>query len=280
MNYFFFIYHGYGWAVLLIVGGFCAAVEAIMESRGYLITQSDNFPFAIALICASVPCWLLGRYLLGYHATVKDKETGQKIKVPQPYHALFFIPMHWWAPILIAFGVWALVANASGPRPSASQTLPTYASTASAAPQPRRIQGGALPYSVVVPERWTVARNTDDFDIELSAERGNFAVGIYALNGALPDVDTDRWVTLLLSKFTGASEVPLARSHSAVIDDQQWQVLRGEMPISGFRVDCSLYAHAHDRRAYGIIVLTPKGSHSPYVTEAVRIAESFRFPTQ
>ena len=99
--------------MLVIVAASYGAFDALLHPA----KASENMPFAISLICAAIPCWFVGRFLLRHTVKVTDKTTGDTLVVPQPYHALFWIPMHWWAPILIAFGVWGLIIDAKQPSP-------------------------------------------------------------------------------------------------------------------------------------------------------------------
>lgn len=82
------IYRGFGWLVLIIVIGFSLggnfAFDA-MYGQGYY--DKHKWPLAIALALAGVVTLLLGMALNG--------RSGQN------RHALFFIPVQYWGPILI-----------------------------------------------------------------------------------------------------------------------------------------------------------------------------------
>ena len=101
------IWSGFGFLVPLIVfltmhvtGN---AFRVIGGDRGTLGLQ-----MFIGLTTAAVIVWLLGKYLNRTYEI--DKETGEKNFLDDPsYHSLFFIPMHWWSPVLIVTGVLALI---------------------------------------------------------------------------------------------------------------------------------------------------------------------------
>ena len=174
-------------------------------------------------------CWFLGRCLLRYQVTIKDKDTGQKIKVPQPYHALFWIPMNWSASIFVVLGVWILIAYPNRQKSIASgspamATTDYHSATASATDIPHRVEGGRLNYSVLAPSDWTVARNKDDFDVELSTQDGTYAMGVYALAGA--QGNTQRWEEGLIRKIANAPGCSLSRSQSVEIGGRTWRYTR------------------------------------------------------
>lgn len=279
MNYFFFIYHGYGWAVLLILGASFAVLEALLKALNVASRTATDLSGGLAYICAAVPCWFLGRYLLSYQATVKDKETGQKTKVPQPYHALFWIPMHWWAPIFMVIGVCILISDAQKP---AAASPPQDSPAIVSAPPPQRpqtIQGGALHYSITLPSGWDFARDQEHFDIftTTNSSNGDFWLGVYALPGS--QADTERWVEIFqrdsVSKFGGV----LTRAHDATIDSHPWAVLNGTIQADGTTLTCRIYAYSEQGSAYAIMLVAIPTAWKSRATDLMSIARSFTFPT-
>jgi len=104
----FILWHGFGWLTVVFLGGFYMLFEVALPSR------SKDFVTALSYVCSSVPCWFVGRYFRDkYTTTFKNEETGERIRVRQPYHALFFIPMHFWAPLCLALGVFLLIYPSS-----------------------------------------------------------------------------------------------------------------------------------------------------------------------
>lgn len=96
------IWQGHGYLVAVIVLALGVAVALATESyfgdAGYY--QTHGWPLAASLLLAGLACWSLGGYLHRRGArTVVDKATGQELVIGGK-HTLFFVPMHWWGPIL------------------------------------------------------------------------------------------------------------------------------------------------------------------------------------
>jgi hypothetical protein len=105
------IWRGLGFLVAVIVFGCSLLANLIFNAKvgaGYY--DQHKWPFAVSLIVSAAICWFLGNYLRKRSdRIVIDKKTGKEFAVNQSRHALFFIPMHWWAPILLA-GALILIA--------------------------------------------------------------------------------------------------------------------------------------------------------------------------
>ena len=106
------IWRGRGFLVAVIIFGSSLVANLIFNAEvgpGYY--DHHKWPFAVSLIVSAVICWFLGDYLRKRSDRIAiDKQTGKEFVVNQPQHTLFFIPMHYWAPILlvgalILFGV-------------------------------------------------------------------------------------------------------------------------------------------------------------------------------
>src|SRR5262249_30139363 len=97
------IWQGLGFLVAVIVFGCSLAANFIFNATigaGYY--DSHKWPLAVSLIFSAAICWLLGSYLRTKSDRIAiDKETGKEFVVNQSRHALFFIPMHYWSPILL-----------------------------------------------------------------------------------------------------------------------------------------------------------------------------------
>lgn len=96
------IWNGMGFLVAVFAFGCSLAANLLTNS----LAGSDQYweqhkwPLGIALLAAAVLSWFVGRFLASRKAkTLIDKETGKELVI-EPYHALFFIRMHWWGPIL------------------------------------------------------------------------------------------------------------------------------------------------------------------------------------
>jgi hypothetical protein len=97
------IWNGLGFLVAVIVFGISLAANAIFNSLyGAKYYEQHKWPFAISLAISGVLCGLLGHILRKRSDVVMiEKHTGKEVVVNRSKHTLFFIPMHWWAPILI-----------------------------------------------------------------------------------------------------------------------------------------------------------------------------------
>lgn len=101
------IWNGLGFLVAVVVFG-CSLVANIIFNQvmgeGYY--DSHKWPVAISLIVSAVFCWALGDYLRKRSdRAVIDVETGEELVINQSHHSLFFIPMHWWGPILLVIAL-------------------------------------------------------------------------------------------------------------------------------------------------------------------------------
>ena len=97
------IWHGQGYLVAVIVFGCSLVVNLIINAtRGKEYYDHHKWPFALSLILSAVICWFLGTYLRKRSdRVVIDKQTGKEIAINQSRHTLFFVPMHYWAPLLL-----------------------------------------------------------------------------------------------------------------------------------------------------------------------------------
>jgi hypothetical protein len=112
MSYYFVLWHGLGWLALVFLGGFYALFDAVLP------LSSQHLSAALAYVCSAPPCWFLGKYLRAHYTRmVKDKETGKKIRVRQPKHGLFFIPMHWLGVVFLVVGVGLVIDEAGKSQP-------------------------------------------------------------------------------------------------------------------------------------------------------------------
>jgi hypothetical protein len=98
------IWSGWGFLVAVIVFGASLTMEIVTEAvvgddRFY---QVQAWPFALALALSGVIIWIVGKYLQARGARVViDKATGQELTIGGR-DRFFFIPMHYWGPVLIA----------------------------------------------------------------------------------------------------------------------------------------------------------------------------------
>jgi hypothetical protein len=101
------VWQGQGYLVAVAVFGCSLAGNFISNATaGNAYWDSHQWPMATSLICSAAICWLLGSHLRRRSdRVVIDKETGQEFVVSQSRHTLFFIPVHYWPPILLLIAV-------------------------------------------------------------------------------------------------------------------------------------------------------------------------------
>lgn len=101
------IWKGWGFLVVVFVFGLSLSANLITNSvtGGEQYWNSHVWPIGVSLIVSSLLCWFIGCKLAsrGFRSVV-DIETGEE-QILVSHHSLFFIDMHWWAPILAAIGV-------------------------------------------------------------------------------------------------------------------------------------------------------------------------------
>ena len=107
------IWSGKGHLVAVFV--FVCSIEAKMLT--YSLNGSNQYwdqngwPMGISLLASAFLCWYVGRILASKQETIFiEKETGKEVVV-KSNHALFFIKMHWWGPILAILGARKVVMD-------------------------------------------------------------------------------------------------------------------------------------------------------------------------
>lgn len=101
------IWRGLGFLVAVIVFACSLAANLILNATygdGYY--DHHKWPFALSLLVSAAICWFVGVNLRKSSDRLAiDKESGKEFVVNRPKHALFFIPMHLWGPILAVIAV-------------------------------------------------------------------------------------------------------------------------------------------------------------------------------
>jgi hypothetical protein len=96
------IWSGLGFLVAVVVFALSLIANLIINvtlGDGYY-TQ-HRWPLALSLLGSALVCWFLGDHLRKRSGRVViDKQTGKEFVVNQSQHTLFFVPMHWWGPLL------------------------------------------------------------------------------------------------------------------------------------------------------------------------------------
>ena len=101
------IWSGWGFLVAVIVFGASLTMEIVTEAVAGddRLYQTQAWPLALALALSGVIIWIVGKYLHARGARVViDKVTGRELTIGGQ-HRFFFIPMHYWGPVLIALAV-------------------------------------------------------------------------------------------------------------------------------------------------------------------------------
>ena len=101
-----FFWRGHGWAVVAIFAGTFVILELVLNfifGDGYY--QGNEWPKTAAPIISATLIAGLG-YIFNYRnrVVVMNAETGKKEK--QKSHSLFFIPIEYWAVIVIVLTFW------------------------------------------------------------------------------------------------------------------------------------------------------------------------------
>lgn len=110
------IWNGHGYLVLIIVLACSLAGNLIINAtRGEGYYDQHKWPFALSLILSAALCWLLGTFLRKRaDRVVIDKKTGEELVINLSSHTFFFVPMHWWAPILLLIALIVLCVESAG----------------------------------------------------------------------------------------------------------------------------------------------------------------------
>jgi hypothetical protein len=109
------IWSGMGWLVAAITFALVLAAEYLSEAAfaDQTYYQTHTWPLAGALLIAALIVWFLGSWLHGRDSrVVVDKATSREMTIGRR-DALFFIPMRYWAPILVLGALAAFVIRAS-----------------------------------------------------------------------------------------------------------------------------------------------------------------------
>lgn len=102
------VWRGYGWlAPVLALGAMILSQVAIDALYGDGFYTENAWPKTAAAIVAALSVGLLGIYLNHIkRGTVVDENTGEVLG-KSPSHTLFFIPVEYWAVIILAVFFWA-----------------------------------------------------------------------------------------------------------------------------------------------------------------------------
>jgi hypothetical protein len=104
------IWQGFGFMVFVIVFGCSLIANLIFDAEaGHGYYDHHKWPFAVSLTVSAGLCWFYAKYLGKRPGRVViDKQTGKEFTIGRR-HTLFFIPVLYWAPILLACSLILLV---------------------------------------------------------------------------------------------------------------------------------------------------------------------------
>jgi hypothetical protein len=107
------IWSGWGFLVAVIVFGASLAMEVVTEAltEDALFYQTHAWPLALALALAGVITWGLGKFFYARGARRMTDQGAGRTVATNDQHRFFFIPMHYWGPILFALAAVSLVAR-------------------------------------------------------------------------------------------------------------------------------------------------------------------------
>lgn len=103
------VWRGFGWLVPIVVFGALIlsqlSVDAVYGEGFY---TANGWPKQVAFIVAALFVGFLGFLLIHKKRQILiDEETGEAVG-KAPAHSLFFIPIEYWAIIVLAFVFWPL----------------------------------------------------------------------------------------------------------------------------------------------------------------------------
>jgi len=72
--------------------------------------DTRKWPLGLSLLVSATACWVVGgRLRKRAPRVIVDKATGREMTLVRNQHDLFFIPMHYWGPILAVIGLLFIV---------------------------------------------------------------------------------------------------------------------------------------------------------------------------
>lgn len=108
------VWSGSGFLVLAFVFGAALLCNWAFDAAwgaGYY--SSHLWTVGVAVLIGAGLSWVVGDFLRKRAAQVViDKETGKEMVLDRGNHRLFFVPMHYWGPILGIVGIGLCVGDA------------------------------------------------------------------------------------------------------------------------------------------------------------------------
>jgi len=103
------VWRGFGWLVPVFVFGALILTQLAVDAfYGEGFYTANGWPKQAAFIVAAFSVGLLGFFLNHMKRQILiDEETGEEVG-KAPAHSLFFIPIEYWAVIVLALAFWPL----------------------------------------------------------------------------------------------------------------------------------------------------------------------------
>jgi hypothetical protein len=111
-----------GWGILVVgialaalfAGDIVARLLGAGTAPGESVGTGETIAMGVALALAAIPTWYLGKRL-NRNAVRKlvDPNTGAEVTLNQG-HDLFFVPIQWWAPVMVVLGLLMAVTATPG----------------------------------------------------------------------------------------------------------------------------------------------------------------------
>jgi hypothetical protein len=102
------IWSGMGFLVAVFVFG-CSLIANLITnhlSGGDQYWEQHRWPLGASLLASAALCGMVGAALRRKRGRILiDQATGQEVRLGGGNHSLFFVPMHWWGPVLAVLGV-------------------------------------------------------------------------------------------------------------------------------------------------------------------------------
>jgi hypothetical protein len=101
------VWRGFGWLVPVIVVAALILTQLSVDAvHGEGFYTANAWPKTVAFVAAAICVGLLGLFLNYMKRQVLvDDETGEAVG-KAPAHSLFFIPVEYWAIVILAFVFW------------------------------------------------------------------------------------------------------------------------------------------------------------------------------
>jgi hypothetical protein len=99
-------------AIIVFVDSLIANLLTNMITNNEQYYDNHSLPVAISLMVSGILCWFLAKYLnKAYEKIYIEKETGKEVTISNSKHALFFINIKYWCPILFVISIIVLFAK-------------------------------------------------------------------------------------------------------------------------------------------------------------------------